>query len=192
MIKPLPVLWLMGPTSAGKTTLARSLVERLSHQEKLTPVHWDGDDVRNLLGEDLDFSPESRLRVVRALVLLASITSESGVLTIVSALTAHEDARQLVRESLPQLLSVYTHCPLDICIERDPKGLYQKAKAGEIDTLIGYNEAYTPPEAPDLEINTSSLSVEAGVEALVEFLKNRGVLAPLPTDATESDDSWHE
>ena len=192
MIEPLPVIWILGPTSAGKTTLARSLVERLRHQEKLTPVHWDGDDVRNLLGENLDFSPESQLRVVRALVLLAAITSESGVLTIVSALTAHEDARQLVRETLPQLLSVYTHCPLDICIQRDPKGLYQKAIAGNIDTLIGYNEAYKPPEAPDLEINTSSLSVEAGVETLFEFLKKRGVLAHLLTDGTKSDDSRHE
>ncbi len=191
MIEPLPVIWLMGPTSAGKTTLARSLTERLRNQENLAAVHWDGDLVRDLLGKNLSFSPESRLRVVRALALLAEVTSQSGVLTVVSALTAHEDARQLVRESLPRLLSVHVHCPMDICIERDPKGLYRQAIAGEIDTLIGYNESYNPPEAPDLEINTSSLSVEAGVETLVEFLKKRGVLAHPPTDGTELSDSRH-
>ena len=83
MIEPLPVIWLMGPTSAGKTTLARSLTERLRNQENLAAVHWDGDLVRDLLGKNLSFSPESRLRVVRALALLAKVTSQSGVLTVV-------------------------------------------------------------------------------------------------------------
>ncbi len=182
MIEQPPVVWLMGPTSPGKTTLARSLVQILRHQEKLTPVHWDGDDVRNLLGENLDFSPESRFRVVRALALLAAITSDSGVLTIVSALTAHKDAHQLIRESLPRLLIVHVHCPIETCMERDPKGLYRRAVAGEIDTLIGYNQEYVPPEAPDLKIDTSSVSIGACVETLVDFLNKQEVLPPQPIE----------
>lgn len=181
MIEPPPIVWLMGPTSAGKTTLARTLTEHVRLNENLAVVHWDGDQVRDLLGKELSFSAESRLRVVRTLASLAGITSEAGVLTIVSALTANADARRLL-SSLPRLLIVYVHCPIETCIERDPKGLYRRALAGEIDTLIGYNQEYVAPDAPDLEIDTSACDVAAGVQTLLDFLYKRGVLPGQRTD----------
>ena len=176
MIEPIPVVWLMGPTSAGKTTLANALSERLRTQGNVPVLHWDGDQVRDMLGDNLDFAPESRLHVVRTLVTLAAATSQAGVLTIVSALTAHDDARRLIRDLLPQLLTVYVKCAVETCMERDPKGLYAQAAAGEIDTLIGYNSDYTPPQRADLELDTSSENVDACVQRLVDFLGNHGLL----------------
>lgn len=176
MTEPSPVLWLMGPTAAGKTTLANALSEHLKTRLDVPVVHWDGDQIRDLLGEDLGFSSDSRLRVVRGLVTLASATSRAGVLTIVSALTAHENARRLVRDQLPRLFVVHVTCPIETCIDRDPKGLYRKAEAGEIETLIGYNSEYVAPENPDLELDTSSDSVEGCVERLVDFLRKHEIL----------------
>ncbi len=129
-----------------------------------------------MLGENLDFAAESRLLVVRSLATMALASSEAGVLTIVSALTAHDDARQLIRDTLPRLLIVYVKCSVETCIERDPKGLYKQAAAGEIDTLIGYNTDYTPPPAPDLELDTTSENVDACVQRLVDFLGGHDLL----------------
>ena len=176
MIEPTPVVWLMGPTSAGKTTLASALSDRLRTQWDLPVVHWDGDQVREMLGETLDFSPQSRLHVVRTLAVLAFSTSQAGVLTVVSALTAHDDARRLIRKRLPRLLIVFVKCPVETCMERDPKGLYRQAAAGKIDTLIGYNSNYTPPPTPDLELDTSSETVEVCVQRLADFLGGHKLL----------------
>lgn len=177
MIKPATVVWLLGPTAAGKTTLAGALTERLRDQWDLPVVHWDGDQVRDIFGDNHGFSAESRLQVVRTLVMLATSTSEAGVLTVVSALTAHDDARQLIRDHLPRLLTVFVTCPMETCMDRDPKGLYKQAAAGEIDTLIGYNSDYRPPQSPDLELDTSVESADACVDRLVELLGVRGIVA---------------
>ncbi len=139
-------------------------------------MHWDGDQVRDMLGDNLSFAPESRLLVVRSLATMALASSEAGVLTIVSALTAHDDARQLIRDMLPRLLVVYVKCAVETCMQRDPKGLYAQAAAGEIDTLIGYNSDYTPPQKADLELDTSSENVDACVQKLVDFLGGQGLL----------------
>ena len=177
MTKPLPpVLWLMGPTSAGKTTLASAFTEKLRRAGSMPVLHWDGDQVRDMIGDSLDFSSDSRLRVVRGLAVLAEATSNAGVLTVVSALTAHDNARGLIRALLPRLLIVYVHCPLETCMERDPKGIYEMAKTGKIDTLVGYNSQYVPPDNPDLEIDTSSADVDDCVDRLIEFVGGRGIL----------------
>lgn len=173
MTKPAGILWLMGPTSAGKTTLARALQQRLRDAHAMAVAHWDGDQVRDMLGPTLDFTAASRLRVVDMLATLAGVTSRAGVFTIVSALTAHDDARQLIRQALPDMLVGYIHCPVELCAERDPKGLYGRAKRGEISTLIGYNSAYVPPADPDIEIDTSRTEIDAGVDMLVAFLGDR-------------------
>ena len=167
------ILWLMGPTSAGKTTLANALVTYIRENDTKPIIHWDGDQVRDMLGPDLGFSPASRLKVVRILTEVSKATADAGIFTIVSALTAHEDARQLVFERLPQVLIGYVHCPIDTCIERDPKGLYRRAIDGEIDTLVGYNSDYIPPTSPDITIDTSSMGIPSCVEAIVSALNTR-------------------
>lgn len=171
-----PALWLMGPTSAGKTTLARRLAETLRAGGTQPVLHYDGDEIRDFFGESLGFEPDSRHKVVATLVALARKSSAAGVLTLVSALTAHADARKLVRTALPGVLVGYVKCPIEVCAQRDAKGLYRRAAAGEIDTLIGYNTEYVPPEAPDVEVDTSAADIEACVSQLRDFLRERGIV----------------
>ncbi len=166
-------LWLMGPTSGGKTTIAEHLLERL-RASGLPSMHFDGDEVRAFFGENLGFEDSDRQRVVATLVHLANKTSAAGVNAIVSALTASEDARRLVLDSVKNLMIVYIKCSIETCAERDPKGLYAQAKNGEIDTLIGVNSDYLPPDDPDLVIDTDDLSPAKAVDAIIGHLDRTG------------------
>ena len=140
-IRPGFVLWLMGPTSSGKSTLSNAVAERL--RELGAPIiHFDGDEVRDFFGDNLGFKPEDRLRVVGTLIHLADKVSKAGTNVIVSALTVNPDARKLLNENLGQAAIGFIQCSMDTCAARDPKGLYAKAKSGEIDTLVGYKAAW--------------------------------------------------
>jgi adenylylsulfate kinase len=164
------VLWLMGPTSSGKTTISELLLEHLRMRGN-PAIHYDGDEVRNFFGDTLGFKAEDRLRVVGTLVHLSNKASKAGLNVIVSALTANQDARQLIRSKIDNLLIGYVRCPVDICAMRDPKGLYKKAKKGEINTLIGYNSNYMPPDNPDIIVDTATLSLEQSITHIIEYLK---------------------
>ena len=163
------IIWIMGPTSSGKTTLAEALTKRLSNS-KIPVWHYDGDEVRNLLGSKLGFGSNGRLTVVKTLVHVADKASRAGHNVVVSALTANEDARKIVNEQLSNLSIIYLDCPIDVCSKRDPKGLYKKAGNKEIDTLIGFNTAYNKPEKSDLILDTSQKSIEECTDELVNFL----------------------
>ena len=173
MHAPGPVLWLMGPTSSGKTTLGEALVARL--RDKGRPaILFDGDEVRRLIGPGQGFSAEDRLQTVRALVHLANKTSDAGLIVVVAALTANEDARALVSDQVDRLLVGSVECAIEICAERDPKGLYAQAERGEIKTLIGVNGEYAAPENPDIVLDTESDSVSVLVDRLENLLQGGG------------------
>ncbi len=162
-----PVIWLMGPTSSGKTTVGARLVDRLRRMGVLA-VHYDGDEVRGFFGPAHGFRPEDRLRVVRTLVHLANKASGAGLMVVVSALTANRDARAWVRAHAANLVLVHLQCPIAVCAERDPKGLYARARKGDIKTLIGFNTPYPAPARPDIVLDTHRQSVEVCVEQLLE------------------------
>jgi len=153
------VLWLMGPTSSGKTTLAQHCVSQWRDMGRVV-LHFDGDEVRDFFGDGHGFDPKDRLRVVMTLALLANKVSEAGVMCIVSALTAHDDARAYIAEHIPSLITGYVDCSIEECARRDPKGLYARAREGKIDTLIGWNTPYIPPENPALILNTQCDGLE--------------------------------
>lgn len=163
------ILWLMGPTSSGKTTIAEALVPRIK-LSGLKTIHIDGDEVRNLFGKDLGFGPEQRNMVVNTIIHFAVKAADVGVNVVVSALTATEEARALVQNRCPNLIIGYICCDIDVCAARDPKGLYARAKTGEINTLIGYNTEYIPPKNPNLIINTNSSSVTKCTQQIESFL----------------------
>ena len=167
----------MGPTSGGKTTIAEHLLGHL-RADGWPCMHFDGDEVRNFFGEDLGFKVSDRLRVVGTLAHLASKTSDAGVNVIVSALTASEETRRLVLDTVDKLIIVYVRCSIETCQARDPKGLYARARNGEIDTLIGVNSEYVPPENPDLVIDTEELSPADAVEAIIDHLRQSGWTGP--------------
>ena len=160
------VLWLLGPTSSGKTTLGTRAVAELRQNGK-PAILFDGDEVRDYFGADFGFGPENRLRVVSALVHLANKAAEAGLHVIVAALTAGKDSRDYVRENVNNLQMGYVSCSIDTCAERDPKGLYAKAIRGEIATLIGYNSEYKPLPNADLILDTELHSVEELVSRIV-------------------------
>ena len=151
------ILWLMGPTSSGKTTLAQCFVKEWRALD-VPVIEYDGDEVRDFFGKGHGFKPEDRLRVVSTLVHLSARAAEAGLNVVVSALTAHEDARRLVRERIPGVVVGYVECPIELCAKRDTKGLYEQAERGEIETLIGWNIPYQTPKAPDLVLNTEKSS----------------------------------
>jgi adenylylsulfate kinase len=163
------VLWLMGPTSAGKSTLAEALLARL-RADGHPAIFYDGDEMRALIGDSHGFSESDRLRTVSGLVHLANKAAEAGLDVIVAALTAHEDARAYVRENIPDVLVGFVKCSVEVCADRDPKGLYKRARDGEIDTLIGFNQPYEPPADPAIVLDTESRKQSDLVEDLKALL----------------------
>ena len=163
------VIWLMGPTGSGKTTIAKELVARLN-SFAISAVNYDGDEIRNMLGPNLGFSKKDRLKVIKRIVYLAEKSAAAGTMVIVSALTAHDDARKYIVEHIQSLTKVYIKCELEECMKRDPKGLYEKARKGEIDTLIVYNTPYVAPDSSDLIIDSQHLSPDKSVDKLVDYL----------------------
>lgn len=165
------ILWILGPTSSGKTTIAELLLKKIRSFNK-TGIHFDGDEVRDFFGPDYGFAASDRLRVVKTLVHLANKTLESGVnAVIVSALTANNDAREYVFQHTKNLIIVDIQCSIAICTERDPKGLYEKAASGKIKTLIGFNTDYHSPEIIHKTINSEVQLPEESVDSLIDFLK---------------------
>ncbi|MDP6344216.1 MAG: adenylyl-sulfate kinase, partial [Alphaproteobacteria bacterium] len=120
------ILWLLGPTSSGKSTLAELLTLALRGRE-VPIIHFDGDEVRDFFGPGHGFAPADRQRVVATLVHLANKSREAGLNVVVSALTANPDARAYVLASIADLITGFVRCPIEVCAARDPKGLYAKA-----------------------------------------------------------------
>lgn len=163
------VVWILGPTASGKTTIAKNLAERLKRSQ-IPVLTLDGDEIRSLFGPNLSFAPNDRMKVVSTIVHHVKKAVQLGQNVIVSALTAHEEARAFVRENIANVTIVYLDCPIGICAERDKRGLYESAFKGEIETLIGVNTAYEPPKQYDIKINTNEISPGGCVNKLLRYL----------------------
>jgi len=164
-------LWLMGPTSSGKSAIAEHFVTVLKNKDD-SVLHYDGDEIRDFFGKDFGFTEGNRGLVIKALTHLAKKTNDAGIDVIVSALTAHQTARDYIKTHIPNLIIASVVCPIEICAERDPKGLYEKARNGEIETLIGYNSDYIPPNNPDIILDSNNFSINHNTHGLIEFLSN--------------------
>ena len=174
------ILWLMGPTSAGKTTVGKLFVDHM--REAGTPaIQYDGNEVRNFFGPTMGFQPEDRLRAVSTCVHLANTATKAGLNVVVSALTAKDDAREYVRENIRNLTLVYLKCRMEVCFERDSHGLYRKAREGLVDpkTVIGLDTPYVAPTNPDITLETDKFSPEESVEYLKDWLRNAGYDLPI-------------
>ena len=168
------MIWLLGPTSSGKTTIASLLLEKL-RKKGLLVLHYDGDEVRNFFGPDLGFKASDRMRVVSTLTHLANKATEAGSNVVVSALTANLDSRDYVRDNANNVLFCYIECSIETCAKRDPKGLYSRAREGKINTLIGYNSKYIPPENPEIVVNTDYASAPLAVDIIWEYLRKNSI-----------------
>ena len=162
------VFWLLGPSAAGKTTIAQKVCQRLS-AANIPAIHFDGDEIRNLFGPVLNFSKENRMLVVKALAYLAEKLSKIGYHVFVSALTAHSEARLHIQDNINNLFIVCIFCSIEECIRRDPKGLYKLALEKKIDTVVGINEEYVMPEKYDLMINSEDMDPNKSAETICNF-----------------------
>jgi adenylyl-sulfate kinase len=169
------VVWLTGLSGAGKTTLAGALCQKLSSAGHRVEM-LDGDEVRENLSRGLGFSREDRNANVRRIAFVARLLARNGVIVLTSLISPYResraDARRLVETSGAQFLEVYIRCPLDVLIERDVKGLYEKAIRGEVKNFTGISDPYEEPLTPDLVINSASESVErSAAQVLLRVLE---------------------
>ncbi len=169
------VIWLTGPSGAGKTTLAEALVAKLQSMG-YNVEHLDGDKVRSRLYPDLGFSKEEREMHNKVVVEMANLLAKNGVIVIVSVISPYRDWREFARREIDRFVEVYLRCSLDVRIKRDPKGLYARALKGEIKDLTGFDGVYEEPENPEVVLDTDKMSVEEEVDAVVEKLKEMGYL----------------
>ena len=171
------VIWMTGLSGSGKSTIANLLESRLSDMSRHTYV-LDGDHVRHGLNRDLGFTEVDRVENIRRVGETAALMTDAGLITIVSFISPFRSERRMVRDRLEdgEFIEVFVDTPLDVCEQRDPKGLYQRARAGEISNFTGIDSEYQPPEEPEIHIDTVALSPTAAVERILEFLRQNGKL----------------
>jgi len=165
------VLWMCGLSGSGKSTLAARLDEMLTERGYLSQV-IDGDEVRSGLNRGLGFSMEDREENLRRVAELSKLFLNCGVITIVAFISPTNDSRQNARSIIGEddFLEAFINAPLEICEQRDAKGLYKKVRAGEIRNFTGIDSPFEPPENPGIEIRTHMTDVENGTVRLLEYL----------------------
>lgn len=171
------VLWFTGLSGAGKSTLAVAL-ESYLHQQGKVCYRLDGDNVRHGLNKDLGFSDEDRAENIRRIGELAALFADAGLIVMASFISPFKEDRENARKAVAEgeFVEVYVECDLEHCELRDPKGLYKKARAGEIKDFTGIDSPYEEPETAEIRINTANATVEESLEVLVEKLQELGVL----------------
>ncbi len=168
------VLWFTGLSGSGKSTLAHALEERL-YQMKYRTFVLDGDNVRHGLCGDLGFSDKAREENIRRVGEVAKLFMEAGIIVLTAFISPFRADRKKARDLIKEdFVEIYCECPLSVCEERDVKGLYKRARAGEIKEFTGISSPYESPETPELCIPTSEQSVDECVDQILEYLVQRG------------------
>jgi len=168
------VLWFTGLSGSGKSTVANAVAKTL-FDKNIRNYVLDGDNVRFGLNKNLGFSAEDRTENIRRIGEVSKLFVDSGQVVLTAFISPFQEDRAQVREILEgnEFLEVYVECPLEECEKRDPKGLYKKARSGEIRDFTGIDSPYESPANPELTINTSTQSVEECVQTVIEYLANR-------------------
>ncbi len=168
-------MWFTGLSGAGKTTVAEIVEHELRERGRRVEV-LDGDIVRTNLSRGLGFSREDRNVNVLRIGFVANLLTRNGVAVIVSAISPYKEARDQVRRRIIDFVEVFVDAPLEVCAERDVKGLYKKAFAGEIEQFTGVSDPYEPPAAPDLILKTAEETPEESARKVIEKLEFFGYL----------------
>lgn len=176
------VAWFTGLSGSGKSTVSRVVEEKLAADKRLVYV-LDGDNVRHGLCADLGFSDADRKENIRRIGHVAALMADTGAIVLTAFISPFRSDRQQVREVVGDhdFLEVFVDAPLDVCESRDPKGLYKKARAGQIPEFTGISSPYEPPESPAVHLKTGELSLDECAAAVQDMLKQRGFLSEPPT-----------
>lgn len=179
-------LWFTGLSGAGKTTVAEIVEREIKERGRQVEV-LDGDIVRTNLSKGLTFSREDRNINVLRIGFVANLLTRNGVAVIVSAISPYKEARDQVRRRIVDFVEVFVDVPLEVAAERDVKGLYKKAFAGEIEQFTGVSDPYEPPAAPDLVLKTDQETPEESARKVIEKLEFFGYLW---TPSAETEYNW--
>jgi adenylylsulfate kinase len=171
------IIWFTGLSGAGKSTLAHAVEEQLFQRGCNTYV-GDGDNIRHGLCGDLGFSPEHRVENIRRIGEVAKLFLDAGVIVLTAFISPYRADRERARERVAtgDFIEVYCRCTLEVCEKRDVKGLYQRAKAGEIKEFTGISAPYEEPVVPEIVIDTDKYSVRECVNTIMQYLIDHGVL----------------
>ncbi len=167
-------IWFTGLPSSGKSTIAHS-VEKELYKLGIRTYTLDGDNVRHGLCSDLGFSPEDRAENLRRITEMIKLFLDAGLVVLSAFVSPYEKDRKRIKEAIgaENFILVYCKCPVEVCEKRDPKGMYQKAKKGEIKNYTGVSAPYEEPENPDLVLETHFLTIEESVQKVLSLIKSR-------------------
>jgi adenylylsulfate kinase len=169
-------VWFTGLSGAGKTTISRAVEKELKSYDYKVEI-LDGDIVRQNLTRGLGFSKEDRDENIRRVGFVANLLTRNQVIVLVSVISPYREIRQEVRKQIGNFVEVYVNAPLEVCEQRDVKGLYKKARAGEIKNFTGINDPYEPPLNPEVECRTDLESLEECVYKVLTKLRELGCLS---------------
>ncbi len=175
------VLWFTGLSGSGKSTIAYAVESRL-HQLGCHTYVCDGDNIRHGLNGDLGFSPADRVENIRRIAEVAKLLLDAGIVVLTAFISPYRGDRAKARERVPagDFIEIYCRCPLVVCEQRDVKGMYRRARAGEIKEFTGISAPYEEPEAAELVLDTHRQSQEECVGAIIHYLRQAGVVAAGP------------
>jgi adenylylsulfate kinase len=180
-------LWFTGLSGAGKTTVSSKVAEELARRGHKVEV-LDGDVVRTNLSKGLGFSREDRDINIRRIGFVCHILTRNGVVAIAAAISPYAEIRRENRELIGDFVEVFVSCPLEKLVERDTKGLYKKAMAGEIDNFTGVSDPYEEPENAEIILETEKETVEESVAKVLRVLEERGYTQAAPDDGYSEED----
>ncbi|WP_152221836.1 adenylyl-sulfate kinase [Pseudomonas sp. SCB32] len=170
------LIWLTGLSGSGKSTVADALERRLHEAGRHTYL-LDGDNLRHGLNRDLGFSAEDRSENIRRVGEVGALMVDAGLIVIAAFISPFRQDRDMVRALVPDLfIEVHVSTPLNVCEERDPKGLYRKARAGELKEFTGIDSPFEVPQAAELTIDTSTLAVDEAVDRICDYLVAAGYI----------------
>lgn len=177
-------IWFTGLSGAGKSTLAEVIEQRLKERGRNVEV-LDGDEVRTHLSKGLGFSKEDRDTNIKRIAFVSKLLTRNGVASISAAIAPYHEARAWAREEIGNFVEVYVKCPLEVCRQRDVKGLYKLVDEGKIKNFTGVDDPYEEPEDPEVVVETDKESVEESVQKIFAKLEELGYLVPEEVFANE-------
>ncbi|KZZ35464.1 adenylyl-sulfate kinase [Oleiphilus sp. HI0086] len=171
------LIWFTGLSGAGKSTVANAL-DRWLHDNGYHTYLLDGDNVRHGLNKDLGFSDEDRVENIRRVGEVSGLFVDAGIITLSAFISPFRSERRMVRDMFchGEFIEVFVNTPLDVCEDRDPKGLYKKARTGEIKNFTGISSDYENPEKPEIVVDTATTSVDVCVDKIVQYLCSNAVI----------------
>lgn len=170
------IIWFTGLSGAGKSTIAHAVEEHL-HQQGCRTYVLDGDNVRHGLCGDLGFSIDDRHENIRRIGEVACLFADAGTITLTAFISPLKaDRAQVRRIAGADFIEIFCRCPIDVCESRDVKGIYKKARAGEIKDFTGISSPYEEPDSPELVIETVSMSIEESAAVVMAYLDSRGII----------------